>query len=171
MPVDKDFAARVAADLRHESLAPHQHEHTLEVQLPFLQAFVGDAPIVPILFGSDPEAWHFRLGEQLAESCDDSDLVVASTDLSHFLSQEKAEKIDGHSLQSLLNQDYRLLAQELAEETCSMCGGTAVAVAMAFALARGAREWQILHYSTSAATSGDYRRVVGYGAVSMETAA
>lgn len=171
MSVDEAFAKTLARETDSETTGPHQSEHCLEVELPFLQAAIGDVPIVPVLFGSEPDDWHFQLGRKLADLVDDSDLLVVSTDLSHYLSEDGANKIDKHSLDSVLSKDFRALASELVNETCSMCGGTAVVVAMAFALARGAEDWRLLHYSTSGAASGDYRQVVGYGAISMERAA
>jgi AmmeMemoRadiSam system protein B len=61
--------------------------------------------------------------------------------------------------------------EDLADGACSMCGGTAVVTAMAYAEARGAGNWHLFDYRTSAQTSGDYGRVVGYGALAMERAA
>jgi len=170
-PVDKKFAE----DLAHETGAttPEAHvlEHAIEVQVPFLQVALEEAPIVPVLFGADPTDWNVRLGETLAEMLEPDDLVVASTDLSHFLSEAEANALDKATLDRILSKDHRALARELLSEECSMCGGAAVVTAMAYATARGANDWRLLDYRTSAAASGDFHRVVGYGAVTMEKAA
>ena len=170
MPVDEAFARALAAVIGPNTSRPHQWEHSLEVQLPFLRVVLGEIPIVPVLFGSDAVEWHMQLGETLADMADASDLVVASTDLSHYLSESAANAIDKMTLDRVLSQDYEALAKELVSETCSMCGGSAVVVAMAYALACGAKDWQLLDYRTSAYASGNTSEVVGYGAVSMEWA-
>ncbi len=169
-PVDVAFARALAKETRSDTGAPHQLEHGLEVEVPFIQVALGEVPIVPVLFGSEATDWHVVFGHALAELADASDLVIASTDLSHYLPEDEANAIDQVSLERVLSKDYRALAQELATEKCSMCGGTAVVSAMVYALERGAEDWRLLHYRTSAAASGDYERVVGYGAISMERA-
>ncbi len=146
----------------------HNEDHTLEVQIPFLQQVLGNVPIVPILFGCDPGDWHIEFGKFLASVLNPDDLLVASTDLSHFYPQEEANEIDQVSLQYVLNKDYHRLCDANAQGDCSMCGATAVVVAMAYALQRQADQWYLLHYETSGDRSRQYDRVVGYGAVSME---
>ncbi len=169
--VDVDFARTLAEECGGMPDTPHHAEHALEVQVPFLQVAMPDTPIVPVLFGSDPDEWHIRLGERLAAMLDPSDLVVASTDLSHFLSEARANAIDRHTIDVILGQDCRAACAGVADDTCSMCGGTAVVTAMACALAMGANDWRLLDYRTSGAASGDYHRVVGYAAISMERVA
>ncbi len=168
LPVDEPMAKELAQGEDSKSSAPHEMEHSLEVQMPFLQVILGNVTIVPILFGSDPTEWHIAFGERLAELLDEDDLVLASTDLSHFLTEEQANAIDKMSLDCVLAKDCEALARGLEQETYSMCGGTAVVAAMAFANKRGASDWQLWDYRTSGKASGDYQRVVGYGAVSME---
>jgi len=168
-PIDEPFAADLARKLDSESADPHLHEHSLEVQLPFLAVAIGEIlPIVPILFGAPAHAWHADVGAKLAERVDETDLVVASTDLSHFSNEEPANQIDNHTLDVILSQDTEALEAGLRDGSCSMCGGAAVVMAMGYALARGATDWSRLDYRTSGQVTGDYDRVVGYGAVSME---
>jgi hypothetical protein len=167
-PVDEAFASTLAQELDSRSDDPHLLEHSLEVQLPFLHVSVGEVPIVPILFGAHAEAWHVDVGERLAAMVDSSDLVIASTDLSHYLSEEEANRIDKHTIETVLTKDTATLGDGLRRGTCSMCGGAAVKMAMGFASACGATQWSLLDYRTSGAVSRDYDRVVGYGAISME---
>lgn len=168
LAADRAFAASLAEEMRSISDEPHRYEHALEVQFPFIQSVLGNVPVVAVLFGGPPAEWHIRIGERLAELADPSDLVIASTDLSHYLREEEAHQVDKHTLDVLLSQDCVRFSTELKQETCSMCGGAAVVAAMAFSLKRGAREWSVLDYRTSAEMSGDYSRVVGYAAISME---
>ena len=168
LSVDTEFARALCSDITSNQQEPHLSEHSLEVQLPFLQVAVGEVPIVPILFGNDPSDWHIGFGRKIADMLDEDDLVIASTDLSHYLSETEANKIDRHSLDQVLGRDCEHVISEVAAASCSMCGATAVVTAMACALARGAEQWSLLDYRTSGQASGDYSRVVGYGAISME---
>jgi len=170
-PVDEPFAQSLAQYTNSTSTTAHLPEHALEVQLPFLKAAVGLAPIVPVLFGGPASQWHVDVGEELARRVAPDDLVIASTDLSHFLSQAVANQIDQRTIDAVLEQDTAAVIAGLNMRECSMCGSSAVVATMAFAKARGATNWSLLDYRTSAETSGDYTRVVGYAAISMETAA
>jgi AmmeMemoRadiSam system protein B len=82
-PIDEPFAKALAARTESVSTQPHLYEHSLEVHLPFLWVAVGSTPVVPVLFGGPAEQWHVSVGKALAEMVDESDLVIASTDLSH----------------------------------------------------------------------------------------
>ncbi|MCP4645936.1 MAG: AmmeMemoRadiSam system protein B [bacterium] len=167
-PIDEAFATELAGKLDSKTSEPHMLEHSLEVQLPFISVAIGTVPIVPVLFGGQPGDWHVGVGEALAELADDTDLVIASTDLSHYLSEEEANAVDRRSLDDVLAQDVGRFAKDIGSGASSMCGAAAVAAAMTLAKARGATEWNLLDYRTSAHASGDYDRVVGYGAVTME---
>lgn len=168
LPIDESFASTLA---KMTQLAPaHMHtpEHALEVELPFLQAVLGEVPIVPVLFGEDPAPWHEAFGRELASLLDHDDLVLISTDLSHYLSNEEAHQQDRRSLGGLLAKDCRAFEEGSLTGAYSLCGATAVVAGMACALARGATEWRLLDYRTSGDVCGDTRRVVGYAAVSFE---
>lgn len=167
-PIDEDFAKVLSQETGATSLTPHEPEHSLEVQFPFLAVAIGHAPVVPVLFGSMASDWHARWGERLASLMDDSDLLVVSTDLSHYHSETEANTLDNHSLDVLLQKDWKTFAESVRTGQSSMCGATAVAVGMAQACAKGATDWKVLDYRTSAFASRDRHRVVGYAAVSME---
>jgi len=152
-----------------QSSEPHILEHGLEVQLPFLYAACGGpVPLVPVLFGSH-SSWHGELGRELANMLTEDDLVIASTDLSHYLSQEKANEIDERTVNAILSKDIDDVGRGIDEQRYSMCGAAAVICAMAFASAIGAGNWQLLDYRTSGEASKDYNQVVGYAAISIET--
>jgi MEMO1 family protein len=168
MPVDESFAEKLLEHGCIDYPEAHRLEHALEVQLPFLQVLFGDIPIVPLLFGPQPGGWHLEFGRQIAGLLDADDLIVASTDLSHFLSQDEANAIDRRTLDMIEQQDCEAVCRALESGAVSMCGGTGVVTAMACALARDLTEWRLLDYRTSAPVSGDYDRVVGYAALAME---
>lgn len=168
LPVDVDLAEAIAGEHGRDAAGAHREEHSIEVMLPFIQVAIGKAPIVPLLFGADATQWNIALGRRMAELLGPHDLVVASTDLSHYLTEEEANAIDDVSLRRVLSKDCAALAREIEQGVCSMCGATAVVTAMAYAEGRGATASHLLDYRTSAEASGDYNRVVGYGAISME---
>ena len=99
---------------------------------------------------------------------DPDDLVVASTDLSHYAREEEANRLDRSTILHVLEMDPERLRASVDAGESAMCGASAVVAAMGFALAQGATEAVLLDYRTSAAASGDFTRVVGYAAVSME---
>jgi len=168
LAIDEAFATALATEVQSESAQAHLQEHSIEVQIPFVQVALGAIPIVPILFGAEPGPGHLRFGETLAKRLDPSDLIIASTDLSHYQPEARANSLDKASLDAILSKDVQVLLRGLTDGTCSMCGDAPVAVAMVCASARAASEWHVLDYRTSGQTSGDFERVVGYGAISME---
>lgn len=167
-PIDEGLAETLADSVAANSREPHLPEHALEVQLPFLSVAVGQVPIVPILFGRRFTPWHRRFAETLAESITEGDLVLVSTDLSHYRPETEARQQDQASLDAVLTQNVDELVAGAEAGRYAMCGMTAVATSMPFSLKRGATDWSVLDYRTSAETSQDYNRVVGYAAVSME---
>ncbi len=163
VPVDGAFRRLLAKQVDDAGNAPHLQEHSLEVQLPFVQTVFKGTPIVPVLFGAHADETHRRFGEMLARILGPEDVVIASTDLSHFLTEDEAQKADRNTLDAVLSMDPARLSDDGGEY--SLCGGAAVAAAMACAVARGADHAVLLEHSTSARASGDTGRVVGYAAV------
>lgn len=171
VPVDHEFMTRLANAFGNMCPSAHVPEHALEVELPFLQTVLEPGyTIVPVLFGGYPSAEHRAVAEFLADHLDPGDLILASTDLSHFLTEPEANQIDRHSLDTVLAGDPEALATGLRDGSCSLCGCTAVVVALATANlleARSRTEWD---YRTSAWATGDPSRVVGYGGLTFERA-
>jgi AmmeMemoRadiSam system protein B len=135
--------------------APHAAEHCLEVQIPFIQIVLPKAKIVPMLFGEvDPN----KVASVLDQILRPDDLLIVSSDLSHYHSNELAHDIDGQFLKALLAGDRLGVAESEA------CGQTPALALMAIAEARG---WQphLLDYRTSGDVTGERRQVVGYAAV------
>ncbi len=159
VPVDVVHLDRIlsAATLIHALPVAHRDEHCLEVQLPFLQVvYDGDVPpIVPLLFGDvDPRA----VARELAPFIGPDDLIIVSSDLSHYYPYERARALDTAFLQALLDGDVAGVARGEA------CGQLPILTLMTLAEARG---WQphLLDYRNSGDTAGDHRQVVGYASV------
>jgi AmmeMemoRadiSam system protein B len=134
---------------------PFWEEHSLEVLLPFLQVALPGVPILPLLFGEvDP----LRVAEALLPELSPQDLVVASSDLSHYHPDPVARERDRRTLEIALSLDAEALSRAEA------CGRLPWASLTALARAQGWRP-RLLAYATSAEAFGDRRRVVGYAAV------
>ena len=157
--VDRDYVRRlsIGRGLFSASTTPHSAEHCLEVQIPFIQVVLPEAEIVPMLFGEvDPQA----VGEALNMTLSEEDLLIISSDLSHYHTNETAHDLDGHFLDALLAGDCQGVARGEA------CGQAPALALMAIAEARG---WHphLLDYRTSGDVTGERRQVVGYAAVAF----
>ncbi len=134
---------------------PHLPEHSLEVELPFLQTVLGEFKLVPLLFGvTDPIA----AGAHLEAVVRPGDVVVVSSDLSHYHPDDEAREIDAATLETALARDAAGLLEREA------CGRLPWAALTTLALTRDWRP-ELLAYATSGDTSGDRSRVVGYAAL------
>ncbi|NLV41885.1 MAG: AmmeMemoRadiSam system protein B [Candidatus Hydrogenedentes bacterium] len=161
--VDTELAARIRDRFGDAGDEPHVEEHCLETQLPFVQAAFPGARVLPVLFGGRAGAEHSVFGGALADLLGEEDVVVASTDLSHYLPLEEAVAMDRATLAAVASLDPARLRAAGMER--ALCGGAAVAAAMACAVRRGAVRGVVARHATSAEAFGDASRVVGYGAV------
>ena len=134
-------------------------EHSLEVVLPFLQAFLKSFQLIPVVVGrADVD----RLATALLPWVDRETLVVVSSDLSHFLPYAEAHAKDRKTIDAILARDRRVLVQDAN----SACGAHALAILLAMADRFGWRP-VLLNYLNSGDTAGDRTRVVGYAAIAF----
>ena len=147
------------------SLQAHELEHSVEVQLPFLQSLLPAFSIVPICIRDVSPPKLLELGNALAEairSYGHRVLVIASSDMNHYEQESITRLKDQKAMDRILALDPFGLYQTVLNESISMCGiGPAVA-AMQAAKQLGASEGVLVKYSTSGEISGDFYRVVGY---------
>jgi AmmeMemoRadiSam system protein B/AmmeMemoRadiSam system protein A len=169
--IDKELSSEIASRSDLVRIAREGHgtgpggrgEHSLEVQIPFLQVALGDFRIVPVVMGDQSPDVVRALGEALAESlAGRKALIVASTDLSHFHDDASARKLDGEFMRNLEAFDAEGLMSSIASGRTEACGGGPSAAAMAAAAALGGSGCTILDYSNSGDVSGDRGSVVGY---------
>lgn len=143
----------------------HLREHAIEVHLPMLAARRPDARIVPICLARLDVAECRALGHAIARAIDEVDddvLVVASTDMSHYIPADVAAKRDALALARLLALDPVGLHDVVEREHITMCGYVPTTVALFCAQARGATRATLVRYGHSGEASGDHARVVGY---------
>jgi AmmeMemoRadiSam system protein B len=169
--IDSELAADIlnrSAGAEEEPSA-HAQEHSLEVQVPFLQYLNPEVSIVPIsctYFADFPQLQ--ELGTALADTVrarSDPVLIVASTDMSHQVPQETARKKDFLAIDRILELDARGLYDVVQQERISMCGFQASTAALAAAVTLGAEQAELIKYQTSGDTTGDFASVVGYAGI------
>lgn len=163
--VDKGLAKAIRKDLVDEDSEAHRAEHSIEVQLPFLQYIYGEVRFVPVCMGFQDYEAAASVGRAIREAIAGRDVVViASTDFSHYVPKEVARRKDGLALDAIKAMDAKELYRVVTDEDISMCGyGPVMATMMACAGGKAV----VLKY----ATSGDVapmREVVGYAAVAIE---
>ncbi|MDD4239990.1 MAG: AmmeMemoRadiSam system protein B [Smithellaceae bacterium] len=145
--------------------AAHAQEHSLEIQLPFLQVALGSFVFVPLIMGDQDAGTCRELAGAISRIASTRRLlVVASSDLSHFHADREAKAIDGIALGHLQNEDPLGLLESLAAGTAEACGGGPMVVAMLTAQALSARRAALLKYANSGDVTGDRKSVVGYAA-------
>ncbi len=144
----------------------HDREHSLEIELPFLQtALTGDFKLLPLMLRDRSVAFCRLAGMALAAILKGrSALMVASSDLSHFYPEEKATRLDGVMLDLIDSFSPEAVLKADAEGRAFACGANAIAMVLWAAAELGANKIRILHHSTSADETGDRSSVVGYGA-------
>jgi AmmeMemoRadiSam system protein B len=162
--VDPELVTAMEAQLPVRHIA-RDNEHSLEIQLPFLQAAVADFTLLPLLMGDQsPEACR-NLGRAIADAVGERRaLLVASTDLSHYHTYQEAARLDRRTLQYVLDFDPTGLAEALEHDQAHACGGGPVAATMFAAQAQGATQAHLVKYANSGDVWDDKSRVVGYAA-------
>jgi AmmeMemoRadiSam system protein B len=144
----------------------HRFEHALEVQVPFLQRAHPGATLAALCLSHLSFGECERLGAALAAATGASgDLLVASSDLSHYLPAPTARALDHRALERILALDAEGLYETVHRERISMCGVVPATVMLVAARARGATWAELVRYGHSGEVNGDEARVVGYAGV------
>ncbi|MCM8772339.1 MAG: AmmeMemoRadiSam system protein B [Candidatus Omnitrophica bacterium] len=140
-------------------------EHSLEVQIPFLQYILKDFKIFPILLGDSSRKNVEKIADDLFEVLKNKKnyLIVSSTDLSHYYPYDIAKKMDFLLLETLKTKNIDLLYSYLSNRKIEMCGDAGVLTLLKFAEKIGNYQVKVLYYANSGDTSGDKSKVVGYG--------
>jgi AmmeMemoRadiSam system protein B len=164
----------LARELKHafpplrEDTVAHEREHSLEVQIPFLQQLRGDFRFVPIVLGTDRYRVLEELGHavgKLVAAQSEPVLVVASSDMNHYESDAVTRTKDEWAIARVLALDPRGLYDTVRAEGITMCGFAAAVVMLVAAKDLGAGEAELMRYATSGDINGDREHVVGYAGV------
>ncbi len=162
--IDHELLKELTNGLLQIDNIAHSREHSIEVQMPFLQYFSDSFKAVPICFNKQDLKTAKKVGEKLRKVTEDKDVVIiASTDFSHYVLKENAKKKDKMAIEKILENEPEGLFKTVQEEHISMCGYGPVASMM---IGSGGTQGELLKY----ATSGDVtpaREVVGYGSIAF----
>ena len=167
--VDEALAAEISKRAGARFLPEaFEAEHSVEVQIPFLQITLPGVKIVPIIMGFPDGRTVQVLAEALAAAgAGKKILVIASSDMSHFLSKPEANATDAGTIDLIRELKADKILKRMQAGDNILCGGGPVAVAIRYAQALGGVRAELLKYSDSADTGGDTSRVVGYGAIAL----
>jgi AmmeMemoRadiSam system protein B len=171
VPIDEEIAGRLVARGGRivDEMGPHREEHSLEMQLPFLQHIVPGVRIVPVLMGSQEREEAEMLALALVGALEASDaLLIASSDLSHYHPAPEASALDAQVVEDVRRLDPEGLMDRLERFPGHACGGGPMVAVMKAARGRGADRATILEYGDSGdVAGGDKTHVVGYLAAAL----
>ena len=168
--IDEEMNARLLGEcnlLRADHTA-HQREHSLEVQVPFLQVLSGDLRFAAVCVGTVDLASLEELGHALARAVQSSKepvLIVVSSDMNHFESAEVNKRKDDLAIQHVIAVDPEGLHRVVCEEDISMCGFAPAVAALVCCRDLGAKKGQLVRYSHSGEVTGDCDEVVSYAGI------
>lgn len=173
VPVDRKLADRIAGSLQGSwqlDLANirNDSEHSIEVELPFLQQALGEFSFVPVMMADQRKEVAQRLAHSIVQAVDgETTLIVASSDLSHYYPQRAANSLDQEILKRIERLDPSAVLHAEQEGVGFACGKGAIATALWASLELGADHAEVLDYATSGDVTGDYSAVVGYASVGV----
>jgi len=170
--IDSSLAQRLraACPALHEDAVAHSQEHSLEVQLPFLQELKPGFSFVPVVLGTIRFDELVAVGEAIARVLSEGKeeiLLVTSSDMNHYEDDSTTRRKDRKAIDRMLQLDAKGLYQVCRDEEISMCG-VGPAVAMLTAMQRlGAKKAELVRYATSGDVTGDRDAVVGYAGMTF----
>jgi AmmeMemoRadiSam system protein B len=172
--INKELAEGLLKNSKYlkEDLRAHTFEHSLEVQLPFLQYFKADFKIIPIIAAQVDLKTYKQIGGEIALTLEklnlkNQTLLLASSDMTHYEPDKIARKKDNEAIQAILELDEDKLFQKVTDLDISMCGYVPTIIIMTAAKQLGAKKANLVKYQTSGDTSGDYSSVVGYAGITF----
>ena len=168
--IDSELGKQILATSSHleEDNVAHQYEHSIEVQLPFLQYFKKDIRIVPIILAYSSGDTYKEVGKELAKAVKDLSkevIIIASSDMTHYEPQKSAQRKDNQAIEAILDLNEDELLKRVDELKISMCGYAPAVSLISAAKELGATRAELVKYQTSGDTTGDYTSVVGYAGI------
>ena len=166
--IDMDFVKALPKRIIDMDEIAHRYEHSLEVQIPFLQFLHNNFKIVPICLGMQDEETAMEVAEEIIEAEERTGkrvAIVASSDMHHYLPDEECRKLDAEVIDTILSMDVSRFYKKIYEMQASVCGYGAIAVAMSYANRHNARA-ELIDYSTSGDVA-DKSMVVGYAGIAF----
>ncbi len=172
VPIEREFASGLLESSHdiYPDFDAHQEEHSLEVEVPLLQFRNPGVKIVPLLIGTLDWEWAGQVASSMLEFLKNRTdfLIVVSTDMSHYETDEATRKKDQYALRAIEALDEEKFVQAVETHRISMCGFIPVFMSIILVKGLGAKKAALIHYSTSADAGGDKTRVVGYAGFIIE---
>ena len=168
---DLEFIKALPKRIIDTDESAHRYEHSIEVQLPFLQQRFSNFNIVPICMGMQDEETALEVGIELAEAArkvNKKVVIIASSDFSHYKRDKVAREDDAYFISSILDMDIPGFYRKLYERNATVCGYGPISAMLAASKALGAKKASLLKYSTSGDITGDLAAVVGYAGIIVE---
>jgi len=162
--IDKNLAQKLLGTVIDTDETAHIHEHSIEVQLPWLQYLYRKVKIVPITMLAQDLETARSVGKAISQAGDNS-IIIASSDFTHYEPHSVATEKDSLVIESIVALDEEELYRRCEGLGCTMCGYGPVASAIVAAKEMRGKKASLLKYATSGDTSGDFSRVVGYGSI------
>ena len=164
LEINKELAQRLLGEVIKADETAHTHEHSIEVQLPWLQYLYKKVKIVPIsMLAQDIETAR-AVGKAISQAGDNL-IIIASSDFTHYEPYSVAMEKDGSVIEAIVALDEEELYERCENLNCTMCGYGPVASAIVAAKEMKAKKASLLKYATSGDISGDFSQVVGYGSI------
>ncbi len=168
--IDTELAGRILASSRYleEGSEAHRLEHSIEVQLPFLQYFGKQFKLVPIVLSYADINVYKEIGQAIAvaiKSIRRKTIIIASSDMTHYETQNLAREKDNRAIEAILELNEDKLAKRIKDFNITMCGYAPVVSLITAARELGAGKAELAKYQTSGDVSGDYSSVVGYAGI------
>jgi len=172
VPIDKELTRAILDNAKDAELdaSAHEGEHSIEVQLPFLQRLQKEFSFVPIIVAYAKPLLYKKLAQGIAEAIRSTGraenvTIISSSDMTHYEPHEVARKKDTEAINAILALDEEMLLEKIADLDISMCGFAPTYVMLVAAKLLGARKAELVLYQTSADASGDFSSVVGYAGI------
>jgi MEMO1 family protein len=159
------------SDLITEDETPHTHEHSLEVELPFLQYMNNNISIVPIIISDFFIDRLEAVGNSLAQTIEQYAkpvLIVISSDMTHYESAEQVKSKDQRAIDSMLELNHQELFARVKAENISMCGFAPAIIGLFASKKIGAKTARLINYQTSGDVTEDFSSVVGYAGIIIQ---
>lgn len=166
--IDIDFIKALPMEIVDEDEVAHRYEHSLEVQLPFLQYLFRGFKIVPICIGLQDELSALEIGNEVSmaiKKTGKKTVILASSDFSHYEPDKVAREKDRYFIDAILTLDISEFYKRLYEKDASVCGYGAIAALIQASKNLGAKKGELLKYGTSGDIIPDRSGVVGYAAI------
>ncbi len=170
--VDKELAQKIINGSKHIAYdeLSNSREHSIEVQIPFLQRLKSDFKFVPIVVSDAPLAIYREIAEEIVRAVkalkmNKNVMILASSDMTHYEPLETAKAKDRLAIDAILGLDEEMLINVINDKDITMCGYAPAAIMISAAKQLGAKAAKLISYRTSGDTTGDASSVVGYAGI------